>query len=504
MDSKIKRCVICGDTFAPRPYNRSVCYKDHYHPCPICGKDVLCNDPNRQFCACSRKCGSQMANESRKQSNLLKYGVENVSQVASVKESISKKLSSIHPKQPKQYKTCEVCGKPFELNWPYTQHTCSPQCRGKYRKNSGVASEVYRKACQTNLDRYGVENQGTRPEIHIKMEDTMEARYGVRYARYLPEIEEKVRQTNLARYGVPYYIATEQANQSNNARTSKVNQTFYAFLQANNIEYEIEKYVGGKFYDAYIPSTNCLIEINPTYSHTTAGNHWNSAGISSDYHLEKLRLAEANGYRCVHVWEWDNWEDILDILSPKSKIYARQCVVRCISKHDADAFTQKNHLSGKCNGQIVCYGLYYKADIVAVMTFGHPRYNTKYDYEMLRMCSKKGVQVIGGASKLFHAFITAHPTNSVISYCDISKFSGAVYYKIGMSLVTSTAPNKIWSKGRRKITNNLLMSRGYDQLFNAHYGKGTNNEQLMLNNGWLPVYDCGQLVFQYLPADLAQ
>lgn len=27
--------------------------------------------------------------------------------------------------------------------------------------------------------------------------------------------------------------------------------------------------------------------------------------------------------------------------------------------------------------------------------------------------------------------------------------------------------------------------------------KGTSNEQLMLDTGWLPVYDCGQAVYSY-------
>lgn len=62
----IKKCVICGAEFEPRPYNRSVCYADHHHPCPVCGKDVMTNDPKRQNCACSRKCGQQMGNIARK------------------------------------------------------------------------------------------------------------------------------------------------------------------------------------------------------------------------------------------------------------------------------------------------------------------------------------------------------------------------------------------------------------------------------------------------------
>jgi hypothetical protein len=60
-----------------------------------------------------------------------------------------------------------------------------------------------------------------------------------------------------------------------------------------------------------------------------------------------------------------------------------------------------------------------------------------------------------------------------------------------------TPPQEIWSKGSQKITANLLRAHGYDQLFGTNYGKGTSNEELMLQNGWLPVYDCGQRVYVF-------
>ena len=66
-----------------------------------------------------------------------------------------------------------------------------------------------------------------------------------------------------------------------------------------------------------------------------------------------------------------------------------------------------------------------------------------------------------------------------------------------MKFLTWTEPQEIWSKGTQKITANLLRARGYDQLFGTNYGKGTSNDQLMLEHGWLPVYDCGQKVYVY-------
>lgn len=492
-----KVCTICGKQFETNTWNKSVCSSDHYHPCPVCGKDVLCNDPKRQQCTCSRKCGQLVGNESRIKTNLTRYGVENVSQVGEVRQKISLELSKIHPKQPAQYKNCEVCGKQFQLIWPYTQHTCSSKCRGEYRKQSGVSKSVYAKASSTNMIKYGVANQGERPEVHKKMEDTMEERYGVRYARYIPEIEDKVKQTCMERYGVPYYIQTEDANRDNVYRISQLNRDFSQFLQNNGVETSFEKYIGGRFYDIFLESRNIVIEIDPTYTHNSHGNHWSKEGLPSDYHKCKSAVANKEGYRCIHVYDWDSWDAILHLVLPTLSIGARSCKVHTIDKKIADQFTAQYHINGKCNGQNLNYGLYHDDELVEVMTFGKPRYNKNYDYELLRLCSKSGVQIVGGASKLFKHFLIDNSDNSVISYCDLSKFTGTVYEKIGMQLVAITNPNKVWSKGKRKVTQNLLNQRGYDQLFDTSYGKGTSNEQLMLDNGWLPVYDCGQAVYEF-------
>ena len=132
-----------------------------------------------------------------------------------------------------------------------------------------------------------------------------------------------------------------------------------------------------------------------------------------------------------------------------------------------------------------------------LMTFGRPRYNKQYNVELLRLCTKSGYTVVGGASKLFSYATSEYGLQNIISYCDRSKFTGSVYEKMGMKLSRTTPPNKIWSKNAQKVTANLLNARGYDQLFGTSYGKGTSNEQLMLDNGWLPVYDCGQAVYTF-------
>ena len=131
------------------------------------------------------------------------------------------------------------------------------------------------------------------------------------------------------------------------------------------------------------------------------------------------------------------------------------------------------------------------------MTFGKPRYNKKYEWELLRLCSHPDYIVVGGAERLFKHFIKNYDPQSIISYCDTSKFTGNVYNRLGFVLSTINKPSKIWSKGKTYVTDNLLRQHGYDRLFKTNYGKGTSNEQLMIDNGWLSIYDCGQATYLY-------
>lgn len=162
-------------------------------------------------------------------------------------------------------------------------------------------------------------------------------------------------------------------------------------------------------------------------------------------------------------------------------------------------FLNAYHLQNTCKGQTIRYGLYKSEILVQLMTFGKPRYNKKYELELLRLCSHKDYKIVGGAEKIFKYIVNIYKPKSIISYCDNSKFSGDVYKRLGFKKQVSP-PSKHWynAKTKQNITDNLLRQRGFDQLFGTNYGKGTSNEELMLEYGFLPVYDCGQNAYKII------
>ena len=277
---------------------------------------------------------------------------------------------------------------------------------------------------------------------------------------------------------------------------SAANSFFKNLLDQNGIDYEIEFPIHRKQYDFKVENT--LIEINPSITHNSTFGVYNDPPKDKLYHLEKSKLASLNNFRCIHVWEWDDFDKIINLISNKKKIFARKCHIKEVSISESKIFLENNHLQGSCNGQSVRLGLYYQNELVQLMTFGKPRYNKNYEYELLRLCTLNHLLIVGGAEKLFAHFIKNYSPKSIISYCDNSKFTVSVYYKLNFDLISFGTPSKHWFnlKTKQHITDNLLRQRGFDQLFGTAYGKGTSNHDLMIQHGFVEVYDCGQSSFK--------
>ena len=314
----------------------------------------------------------------------------------------------------------------------------------------------------------------------------------------------KYNETMMSRYGVMNTFQLPHVRGSYSAH-SKVNIAFGTLLNSWGIDYEEEFPLESRLYDFKIG--NILVEIDPTATHNSTLNIFSKTAeaMPTDYHLKKSQLAADNDYRCIHVWDWDDWNKIVTLLLPKKTIGARLCEVKDLSNdlNTVKDFITNNHLQGQCQGTSYALGLFYNDELVQVMTFGKPRYNKKYEYELLRLCSCPEYRVAGGASRLFQQFIKLYSPSSIISYCDNAKFDGDVYTNMSMTLVTRGAPTKHWASmndSSMHITDNLLRQRGFDQLFGSKfgfYGKGTSNEELMLKHKFVTVYDCGQSVYEW-------
>ena len=348
---------------------------------------------------------------------------------------------------------------------------------------------VLQKRLDTCDERYGGHGWGSK-QLYETFLDTMEQKYGARHWIGSPELVAKVNAKCQATYGVDWpCLYPEVRNAFSN--DSGPNRLFAELLDKNNIKYQREFGLGTYSFDFKIGNT--LVEIDPAPTHNSTWNPFGGEPFTSKYHHNKSKFAESKGYRCIHVWDWDNIDLIITQLNNRPRVYARNCEVKQIDNKLSNEFLIQHHLQGKVTAE-VCFGLFYKDELVSVMTFGKPRYNKNYEWELLRYASS--YEVVGGAEKLFKFFVNNNKPQSVISYCDKSKFTGAVYPRLGFKHV-ATNISKHWynMSTEQHITDNLLRQRGFDQLFGTNFGKGTSNEQLMLDHKFIEIYDAGQATY---------
>jgi hypothetical protein len=264
------------------------------------------------------------------------------------------------------------------------------------------------------------------------------------------------------------------------------------FLDSLDIEYltntrPISMKGTGNSLEVDILCNNIGIEFN--------GNYWHSDKFKDpSYHQDKSLLAKSNNIFIYHIFEYE-WEDLrkrkiieaqikslLNIYD--NRIYARKCEVREITPAVTREFLYNNHIQGNRNSRWK-YGLFYNNDLVMVMTFGYDRFIDKSNkVQLLRLCSKLGYSVVGGASKLFKYFISNNSdVNEIVSYCDISKGRGIVYNKLGFVLDKITPCNYNWIKA----DGNDVLSRYKCQMKNENI--------IMRERGYNRIFDCGSYKF---------
>lgn len=468
--TKQKPCVICGELFLPEKPSSKICNRIHYSKCPICGKQIEWNS-TRNVEPCSKTCSKELT----RRRNIEKYGCDHPMQNKTVQE---------HHKQSMMNK--------YEVEYPLQSEIIRTRAietnREKFGSDWALGSKtIIEKSKQTMEKKYGGATTLQSPTLRERVRTTMIERYGNTNSMKVEQFKNKAKETNLLRYGV-----------SNPMKDSDICMSaIKTRLEELGVKSSFEFYLNSRFFNLYIEKSKTLIEIDPTYTHSVIGNHWNPEGIDKCYHRDKSKIATESGYRCIHIFDWDDIDKVLQMLQPKERIYARKCKIYKLRKEVAEDFLNRYHLQGSCRGQLLCLGLVYEGDLIQVMTFGKSRYDKHHAIELLRLCTRPGLVVVGGASKLFSYATSEYGLNDIISYCDLSKFTGRVYEEIGMKKIRITPPQEVWSRESEKITANLLRARGYDQLFKTNFGKGTSNEDLMIEHGWLPVYDCGQAVYEF-------
>lgn len=448
--------------------------------------------------------------EKIKQTNLDRYGAENV-------------FASEYGKQKIRETNLEKFGTESAMQADEVKQTLRNNIEKRHGGLGGASKTILEKMKQTNLERYGSENIRSSEYGKQKIKESLN--------RKIKSFEKENDCTRLLSLGlkhsykifdilnikcIHYQARTYIKNSDINLELFKeLDEKFENETKLYNSRYEVEihewlssiysgKILVNKYniikdntkkqLDFYIPDKKLAIEFNGNYYHSV------NAGKDPNYHLNKTQLCQEKGIRLIHIfeYEWLMKKDIIkSIISSalgiyETKIYARECEVREVNSKATRQFLDENHLQGFVASSYRL-GLYYNDELVQLLCFGKNRFK-KNEVELLRMCTKKNTQVIGGFSKLLKYQHYA----SFVSYVDLSKFDANGYLENNFKLINQSAPNYKYINGEQILNRILAQKHKLPKLLGDNFDESKTESQNMIDAGYWQIFDCGNLKLKYM------
>ena len=444
--------------------------------------------------------------------------------------------------------TCEKNLKFYDFNRGYKEYcslkclTSSPKRNKKIKdvwqsRSESDIQEIIKKTKKTKLERYGDENFiNSNKAKKTKLERYGDEKYcnkeqikRSRLKSFYLSLFESERLKNLV---IPLFDLKEyggaRGRKKYEFRCVKCNNTFYDTLDegiiprclkcypylkgTSHLEKEIidwlSKFIntknkerfyydGSKFYeiDVYIPEKRLGIELDGIYWHSEIGGN-----KSKNYHKDKTIFFEKFGIGIIHIFE-DEWIEKKDIIKDiilsklgliKEKIYARNCEIKSLTNKECMDFLDQNHIQGYYPAKI-SLGLFHKKELVFLMSFGTPRYNKNFKWEILRLCSKINMNIIGAVGKILNYFKNNFP-GSIITYVDGRFGDGSFYKKFEFTQYGNYQPSYFYLKNNKRFSRiKFKKSKLKDKLENFDPNLSEwGNMQLA---GYDRIWDCGGKIF---------
>lgn len=446
---------------------------------------------------CQKKYGSNNASQSkeakekREQTMLSKYGVKHNFTLCNTSEHAKEIWNKNHDKIIE--KTKDTCNKKYGVEY-YCQ---TKEWKEKNRISKRKKSEIFEKTnnCVKQCDL--IRKYGRGWLVLIKNEEINVIKDPERFGNYISNNDiHKIIEYNSTPHNI-FSISKDEL---------EIRQYVESLVGKENIISNDRTTISTKEnryeLDIYIPSHNVAIEYNGVY--------WHSIEIvDRKYHQTKTNLCNEKGIRLIHIFEneWKNDKDKCKSLISSAlgifdtTIYARKCIVKELSSEEYSRFCNENHLQGRVNSRYK-FGLVYnyennKDEIVEVIGIGKSRFN-KNELELHRLCTKKFTRVIGGFQKLLkHALENIIGYDKLISYVDLSKYTGKGYEKCGFELICITPPSYFYIDKKLKKHNRIEFQKHKLKNILEIYDENLTEQENVIRNKYLCIYDCGTKKYKY-------
>lgn len=264
--------------------------------------------------------------------------------------------------------------------------------------------------------------------------------------------------------------------------------------------------------DLYFPEDYFAIEFNGLWSHSE-----HQGEKDRRYHLNKTMLCAERGIQLIHVFQddWLNKQEIIkSIIRSRlklidTKIAANKCVVKMINSGQIIPFLIDNHLDYPSVGSHH-FGMYFKDELVYVISLGVPMRNKRYQFQLYRSCGKINTIIMGGFSKIIKYAIKTLNIKSLLSYVDRSLFTGNAY-KDNWRFIKTIRPDYMYvdlleeKRYHKTNFNRDGIQKKFPEFYQKHKSK---TEKIMMSimtfsdkskrKRFDRIWTCGLLVFDYI------
>lgn len=530
---KRPKCPICGDIakFNGKGYNLT---------CGKCNYNEYSKKKEKSKQTCLEKYGvetpllSKEIREKSKQTCLKKYGTEVANQFITKESKLKYEqqcLKKFGVKNAGQSKEAKNKRKQTMLNKYGVKHNFQLLNNSEHSKEiwNNQYNKIIEKSKQTCLKKYGVEfycqsskwkeknrlSKNQKTELFEKENNCIAQcklirKYGEGWLHLIKDKEINVIKdpnrygnyiSNNDIYKIIEYISTPHNSFSVSKEEIEIREYVESLVGKENVQSNNRTVISTKEnkyeLDIYVPKYKLAIEYNGVYWHSIEM-------VDKKYHLQKTLLCNDKGIRLIHIFEneWKTYKDKCKSLICSAlgifneTIYARKCSIKELPSIEYKRFCNENHLQGSINSKYKL-GLIYNNEIVQVIGIGKSRFNNK-ELELHRLCTKKFTNVIGGFQKLLkHSLENISGYNSLISYVDLTKYTGIGYEKCGFVYLETTPPSYFYIDKKLQKHNRIEFQKHKLSKILDIYDENLTEQENVINNKYLCIYDCGTKKYKY-------
>lgn len=534
---------------------------DHILLCPICGKPIGRKVSRVGYIStCENKeCIGKKRSESKKRSDLKKYGTSNFFETEEYK-SKSKKTClerygvEYHSQTEERRKLSSEVDHSPELYEKIKQSQIKKY--GDLYVNTKEYKNRFKKTC---LERYGVDHISKSKEIQERIKETTKERYGSQYYFQTDDFKEKAKNTIVERYGADHFAKSDDyvammeekfkvklvnepdleyigyvGEECHKLKCKKCgeefvikNQTFLTrqegfrtictncnplkkewsegekelldyvkSIYSGEIEENSKGLINPYEIDIYLPEINIAIEYNGLFWHSDFNQ-------PNNYHKMKSDMCKKKGVHLIHIFE-DDWKYKQDICKSVLSNFINQSnqisVYARKCKIDEVDYKEMNEflVNNHMLGTVFASSKCYGLyfnNELISLMSFYLKSKNTKEYELNRYAIKCNYRIIGGAERLFRHFIKNVDYSSIITYNDNSIFKGRIYERLGFSYIRTNDPNFMY-------VNNYNTDRRFSKQsirkLKMGYTKEIEKELKLLR-----VYNAGNDVYEFKKENLS-